>query len=68
MDRGRESLMRCGNRVDFVVSHCLPQSVVEELGFEGDILTRYFQSLIDDGLEFGEWHSGHYHLDGHNGM
>lgn len=63
MNRGRESLRKCGNRVDFVVSHCLPQSVVEELGFEGDILTRYFQSLIDDGLEFGEWHSGHYHLD-----
>lgn len=32
-------------------------------GTESGILSRYFDSLIDNGLDFGAWYCGHYHVD-----
>lgn len=65
MDRGLENLRKAGFKVDFVVTHCLPQSAQSSLGFFGsDRLTRYFESLVSDhGLEFGRWYCGHYHIE-----
>lgn len=62
MNHGRESLKAHGNKVDFVLSHCLPISI-QSLLVRGcqDTLTSYFQNLIDEGLEFREWFCGHYH-------
>lgn len=64
MERGRQALARCGNKVDFVVSHCLPQSVSAELGYkDSDVIVKYFQNLLDSGLTFSEWYCGHYHVE-----
>lgn len=62
MQRGIDSLQNHNYDVDFVVSHCLPQSVASMLGFYGsDRLTKYFDSLLDSGLKFKRWICGHYH-------
>lgn len=52
-------------RVDYVISHSLPQSVVEKLGIdrEADALTEYFDRLLTDGLDFEQWFAGHYHTE-----
>ena len=65
MDRGIENLKRYDFKVDYVISHCCPTFVATLLGFKNpDKLTDYFQSLIfDHGLQFCEWHFGHYHRD-----
>lgn len=64
MQRGIENLAKHNNKVDIVISHCLPQSVVSVLSngfYKSDILTMYFNQLIDNGLEFNSWLAGHYH-------
>lgn len=66
MRRGRENLKKVGYKVDYVISHCLPQSIVACL-YHGtsnsDVLTRYFDKLLQNGLSFKRWYSGHYHRD-----
>ena len=65
MDRGLKNLERVDYKVDFVISHCLPQSVQSCLGYSGsDKLTKYFESLITDrNLQFSKWYCGHYHRE-----
>ena len=65
MDRGLKNLEKTGFKVDFVLSHCLPQSVQSYLGYRGsDRLTRYFESLINEkNLQFDRWYCGHYHRE-----
>ena len=65
MDCGIETLKKHDFKVDYVISHCCPTFVATLLGFKNsDKLTDYFQDLIfKHGLEFKEWHFGHYHKD-----
>lgn len=64
MDFGQKTLEDCGYCVDYVISHCLPQSVASIAGFyESDSLTEYFDQLLDNGLRFKRWYCGHYHFD-----
>ena len=66
MNHGREVLQAIGNKVDFVISHCLPQSAASVLSnglYKPDVLTSYFESLLQSGLEFNRWFCGHYHVD-----
>lgn len=64
MFRGIEALMSSDMRVDFVVSHCLPQNIAAMLGFyTSDRLTEYFDRLLNDGLRFDRWYCGHYHIN-----
>lgn len=64
MERGRKNLEDHGNRVDFVISHCLPQTLVHILfRGEADVLTTYFNDLMQNGLQIGSWYCGHYHID-----
>lgn len=66
MDRGREALALHDYNVDYVISHCLPQvaaSVLSNGFYEPDVLTSYFNSLLESGLEFNHWFCGHYHVD-----
>ncbi|MBQ9110524.1 MAG: metallophosphoesterase [Oscillospiraceae bacterium] len=64
MERGRRSLEAAGWKVDYVVSHSLPQHMQEQMfnadEYEGSILTRYFDEIAER-LDFGMWFSGHYH-------
>lgn len=64
MDLGLQNLIKCDNKVDYVISHCLPQSVSSIAGFcGGDILTEYFDKIIQNGLIFNQWYCGHYHRE-----
>lgn len=66
MQRGRDSLKKVGYKVDYVISHCLPQSMVIHLyggGTDSDVLTKYFERLVQNGLQFKQWYAGHYHRD-----
>lgn len=66
MRHGLETLARYDNRVDFVITHCLPQEVasVFSMGlYESDALTMYFNKLLHDGLQFDRWYCGHYHIN-----
>ncbi len=66
LQRGRESLAQHSNKVDFVITHCLPQEIASIIScgeYKQDKLTAYFNSLIQDGLVFERWFCGHYHTD-----
>lgn len=66
MQRGRDNLEKVSYKVDYVISHCLPQSMVVHLcggGTDSDVVTRYFEKLVQDGLQFKQWYVGHYHKD-----
>lgn len=66
MQRGRESLAQHSNKVDFVITHCLPQEIASIIScgeYKQDRLTTYFNSIVHGGLEFERWFCGHYHID-----
>ena len=50
--------------VDFVLSHCAPDSIQTELAdwYKHDKLTNFLESIKDD-LLFTRWFFGHYHVD-----
>jgi len=63
MDFGLKTLEEHDNKVDFIISHCFPQSVVAVFSYgvyQPDALTRYFD-LVNDRVEFSNWFCGHYH-------
>lgn len=58
------NLKKNHNKVDFIISHCLPCSVAQMLGlYDVDRLTYYFDGLIDKGIQFDKWYCGHYHTN-----
>lgn len=66
MQRGKDELKKHGNKVDYVITHCLPQPIVDDISggmYEPDQLTLYFKELLDEGLKFTDWYCGHYHID-----
>ena len=64
MERGRRSLQEYCNRVDYVISHCLPYTQASLcLGAGADRLSIYFDELIQTGLQMQMWYCGHYHVD-----
>lgn len=57
------NLNRRGRRVDYMVSHCCPSSLVDLLGqglYQHDRLTDYLETLKDN-CRFRYWFFGHYH-------
>ena len=66
MDFGMKTLKENDYKVDYVISHCLPQeiaSVVSKGFYKPDSLTMYFNELLRNGLQFEHWYCGHYHND-----
>lgn len=56
MDPGRRNLEKHGNCVDFVISHCLPQTLVYiffQFPNKADMMTVYFNDLMKNGLQIG---------------
>lgn len=53
-------------RIDFVISHCAPRSIVVPF-LHGEIdpedITEPFLEEVKNNIEFGHWYFGHYHLD-----
>ena len=61
-----KNLENKGNKVDYIISHCAPSSIVDRLSFgyySHDDLTNWFECKIKDNVEFSQWYFGHYHVD-----
>lgn len=54
------NLDKCNNKVDIVVSHCGPSSILEKKNI--DNCTDYLDSILKR-IKFKEWFFGHYHSD-----
>ena len=64
MNEGRDNLSTNDNKVDFVISHSPPRQICSILGYYNpDRLPMYFDELLENGLQFTKWHSGHLHLE-----
>jgi hypothetical protein len=71
---GVENLKKCSNRVDYVVSHDCPTSLMEsvaehsrKLQHEGIIVSKsneYFEKFANL-ADFGKWYFAHYHRIAH---
>ena len=64
LEHGRENLRKHGNKVDYIITHCLPsiyQEIIKKGEFADDKLTDYFRE-IDLSVEYEHWYSGHYHF------
>lgn len=65
MTFGSQQLDECDNEVDFIITHCAPQSVVclfAGSSYQMDALTSYF-NVIAESVRFRKWFFGHYHGD-----
>lgn len=65
MENGRVNLKLNNNEVDFVISHCLPQTVASVLShgnYKADKLTSYFDEIAENN-KFTKWYCGHYHTE-----
>lgn len=59
----RENLNRAGRKVDFIVTHCAPDSVQDQMAggrFQKDRLTGFLQEVRET-TEFRSWYFGHFH-------
>lgn len=64
--QGLSTLRYCNYKVDYVISHCLPQSIASAFSmglYQEDCLTVYFDRLLKYGLTFKSWYCGHYHAN-----
>lgn len=62
---GTANLEKHGNRVDYIITHCLPtlyQDIVKRGEFKADKLTEYFEQIRKT-VQFRRWYSGHYHVN-----
>lgn len=61
-----ETLKSCDYKVDYVLTHTVPQSVIRYLGCVPDMndaeLTGYFEWLYGE-LKFQKWFTGHFHVN-----
>ncbi len=61
-----ETLKSCDYKVDYVLTHTVPQSVIHYLGCVPDMndaeLTGYFEWLYSE-LNFKKWFAGHFHVN-----
>lgn len=61
-----ETLKSCSYKVDYVLTHTVPQSVIHYLGCVPDMndaeLTGYFEWLYGE-LDFKKWFAGHFHVN-----
>lgn len=61
-----KTLEKCGYKVDFVITHTVPESVIHYIGHVPDShdseLTGYFEWLYSR-LDFKKWFAGHFHIN-----
>lgn len=66
MERGVNNLEAQHNIVDYIITHCLPNSILDRIDKwcpQHDSLTNYLEKIIVQGVEFKKWFCGHYHID-----
>jgi len=64
-ETARKNLDACGWRVDYIISHCCPSSIVDVIGgglYQHDRLTDFFEE-VKERCQFDYWFFGHYHDD-----
>lgn len=65
-DHAKETLERISYKVDFVLTHTIPDSAIHRLGLVPDRhdaeLTGYFEWLFRE-LDFKRWFAGHFHVN-----
>lgn len=62
---GFKTLEENNYKVDFIISHCLPQEIASIFScgcYKPDELTEYFDK-VKDIVDFKNWFCGHYHFD-----
>jgi hypothetical protein len=66
MEHGLDNLEKNNNKVDYILTHCAPTSIMtyyDPYGFyESDVLTDYLEE-IDYNVDYKDWFHGHYHMD-----
>lgn len=66
MEHGLDNLEKNDNKVDYILTHCAPTSIMthyDPYGFyESDVLTDYLEE-IDYKVTYKDWYHGHYHKD-----
>ena len=61
--RGWENLEKHGNKVNMILTHCLPQSVAAAISYgiyKPNRVTKYLQ-MVAETVQFDDWYCGHYH-------
>ena len=65
-DNAKSTLERLDYKVDYVLTHTVPESFIHRLGLVPDRhdaeLTGYFEWLYRE-LDFKKWYAGHFHVD-----
>lgn len=66
-ERALENLERAGNRVDYIITHTLPETVLREVPrFSYKIYpcrTSAFLDTVLERVEYDKWFCGHFHID-----
>jgi len=65
MYEAKRNLKRIGNKVDYIITHCLPTSLqrrVPKLGYDTNRLTD-FLGEIEKETDYKHWYCGHYHMN-----
>lgn len=63
-EEGLTNLNKVNNQVDYILSHCAPDQLQEQIAYwyKHDKLTNYLE-IIRQTVEFKNWFLGHYHID-----
>lgn len=64
MDEGIRNLERENNKVDYILTHCPPTSVLKQMNnnYRSDYLTDYLQT-IKENIKYKKWLFGHMHVN-----
>lgn len=66
MQYGSDNLSKVGNKVDYIITHTVPYSVLSTFGFypdyQTDPTTRYLEFVYNNTI-FSNWFCGHLHTD-----
>ena len=66
MEYGINNLNEHNNKVDYIITHCLPNSILDRIDRwcpQHDSLTNYLEKMIVQNIDFKKWFCGHYHID-----
>lgn len=66
MTEGVNNLIKYNNKVDYIITHCLPSSILDKFDKwypQHDTLNNYLEKMIVQEVDFKKWFCGHYHID-----
>ena len=63
-EEGLENLNKVNNQVDYILSHCAPDQLQEQIAYwyKHNKLTNYLE-VVQQTIKFGWHYFGHYHID-----